>query len=207
MSVKEGLSAIATEVLADVQKEAEAIVLNGKNNAKEDLNTAKQQSDKNYQIIMNQATARAEAEKRRIASVTEVEIRNSLLTAKEELVNAAFDKAFVRLKEFTASEKYKSYLLKRIKDATKELGENEKSLAIQVNAKDKAWLTQETDRLSKKFRCEIKLQDETGDFIGGFKAQTVDGKLTFDGTIDNKLDELKPQLRVELAKIMFKEET
>jgi vacuolar-type H+-ATPase subunit E/Vma4 len=51
------------------------------------------------------------------------------------------------------------------------------------------------------------LLDETGDFIGGPKAQTLDGKLTFDGTIDNKLNELKPLLRVELAKIMFKEET
>jgi vacuolar-type H+-ATPase subunit E/Vma4 len=84
----------------------------------------------------------------------------------------------------------------------------QKSLVIQVNAKDKEWLTQEElDRISQKLNCELKLLDETGDFIGGFKTQTVDGKLTYDSTIDNKLSELKPQLRVELAKIMFKEET
>ncbi len=205
MSVKEGLSAIANEVLAEVEKEAVAIVLEAKNDAAEALKTAKQQADKNYQTILNQAAARAEAEKRRIASVTEVEMRNYLLLAKEELVDAAFEKALVKLKEFASSEEYQRYLLKLIKEVAKGLGQ--KSLVIQVNAKDKAWLTQEElDRLSKKVNCELKLQDETEDFIGGFKTQTADGKITFDSTIDNKLHELKPQLRVELAKIMFKEE-
>ena len=37
MSVKNGLAAIANEVLADVQKEAEALVLTAKNDAKETL--------------------------------------------------------------------------------------------------------------------------------------------------------------------------
>ena len=206
MSVKNGLAAIANEVLADVQKEAEALVLTAKNDAKETLKTAKQQADKNYQTILTQATARAEAEKRRIASITEVEMRNLLLQAKEELVDAAFEKALARLKEYAASKEYHRYLLKLIREVAKALGQ--KSLFIQVNAKDKEWLTQEElDRISQKLNCELKLLDETGDFIGGFKTQTVDGKLTYDGTIDNKLSELKPQLRVELAKIMFKEET
>jgi V/A-type H+/Na+-transporting ATPase subunit E len=205
VSVKDGLSAIANEVLADVQKEAIAIVLEAKNHACEALKTAKQQADKNYQTILSLAVARAEAEKRRIASVTEVEMRNYLLEAKEELVDAAFEKALVRLKEFAATKDYQRYLLKLIKEVATGLGQ--KSLVIQVNARDKAWLTQEElNHVSKRLNCELKLLDETEDFIGGFKTQTADGKITFDSTIDNKLNELKPQLRVELAKIMFKEE-
>jgi V/A-type H+-transporting ATPase subunit E len=206
MSVKEGLPAIANEVLVEVQKEAESIVLTAKNDSKEALKVAKQQADKNYESILSQAVARAEAEKKRIASVTEVEMRNYLLQAKEEMVDAAFEKALVRLKEFVATEEYQHYLLKLIREVAKELGQ--KSLLIQVNAKDKAWLTQEDlDRISKKQNCELKIMDETEDFIGGFKTQTFDGKITYDSTIDNKLYELKPQLRVEIAKIMFKEET
>ena len=206
MSVKKGLAAIADEVLADVQKEAEALILTAKNDAKETLKTAKEQADKNYQTIITQATARAEAEKRRIVSTTEVEMRNSRLQAKEELVDAAFEEALARLKEYSASEAYHRYLLKIIREVTKAMGQ--KSLFIQVNANDKEWLMQkELNRISKKLNCELKLLDVTGDFIGGFKMQTLDGKLTYDSTIDNKLSALKPQLRVELAKIMFKEET
>jgi len=110
-----------------------------------------------------------------------------------------------KLKEYVDSEDYHKYLLKLIREVAKELGQ--KILILQVNAKDKAWLTEaELSRLTKKLDCELKLQEETGDFIGGFKTQTADGKITFDSTIDNKFNELKPQLRVELAKIMFKEE-
>ena len=205
MSIKEGLSAIANEVLADVQKEAEALILTAQNDAKEALKAAKQQADKNYQSILNRASVRAEAEKRRIASITEVEMRNYLLQAKEELVDIAFAKALVRLKEFAESEDYHRYLLKLLREVVK--GLNQESLLIQINAKDKAWLTQEElDILSKKLNCELKILGETGDFIGGFKTQSVDGKLVYDSTLDNKFNELKPQLRVELARIMFKEE-
>ena len=205
MSVKDGLSAIANEVLAEVQKEAEAIILSSQNQAKETLKVAKQQADEKYETMIKQATAKAEGEKRKIASVTEVEMRNRLLQSKEKLVDTAFDKALVRVKEFAATEEYRRYLLKLIEEAAKRI--NQKKLAIQVNAKDKAWLTQDTlNRLSKKVNCELTLFDQTEEYIGGFKIQTVDGKITYDSTLDNRLIELKPVLRVEVAKILFGKE-
>jgi len=206
LSIKDGLTAISNDVLADVQKEAEALVLTARDNAKEALKSAKQQADKNYQNVINQAAGRAEAEKRRIASVTEVEMRNYLLQTKEELVDAAFEKTLLKLEEFATSEEYHRYLLKLIREVAK--GLSQKSLVIQVNARDKAWLTEEElDSISKKLKCQLKILDQTGDFIGGFKTQTLDGKIAYDSTIDNKFNELKPQLRVEIAKILFREES
>jgi vacuolar-type H+-ATPase subunit E/Vma4 len=205
MSVKDGLSAIANEVLAEVQKEAEAIILSSQNQAKETLKVAKQQADEKYETMINQATAKAEGEKRKIASVTEVEMRNRLLQSKEKLVDTAFDKALARIKEFAATEEYRRYLLKLIEEGAKRV--NQKKLAIQVNAKDKAWLTQDNlNRLSKKLNCELTLLDQTDDYIGGFKIQTLDGKITYDSTLDNRLKELKPVLRVEVAKVLFGKE-
>ena len=203
--MKDGLSAIANEVLGDVQKEAEAIILSSQDQAKETLKLAKQQADEKYKTMINQATAKAEGEKRKIASVAEVEMRNQLLKSKEELVDAAFDKALARIKEFAESDEYHRYLLKLIKEAAKRIGQ--KKLAIQVNAKDKAWLTQDSlSRLCEKLNCELTLLDQTEDYIGGFKIQTVDGKITYDSTLDNRLTELKPVLRVEVAKILFGKE-
>ena len=62
------------------------------------------------------------------------------------------------------------------------------------------------NRLSKKLHCELKISDQTEDFIGGCKIQTADGKINYDSTIDNRLKELKPTLRVEVAKILFEKE-
>ena len=205
MSVKDGLSAIANEVLGDVQKEAEAIILSSQDQAKEKLKVAKQQADEKYKTIISQESAKAEGEKRKIASVTEVEMRNRLLQSKEELVDIAFSKALARIKEFAATKEYHRYLLKLIEEATKRICQ--KKLALQVNAKDKAWLTQDTlNRLSKRLNCELTLLDQTEDYIGGFKIQTVDGKITYDSTLDNRLGELRSVLRVEVAKILFGKE-
>ena len=205
MSIKDGLSAITSEVLEDVQKEAEAIIIAAENEAKETLKAAKEQADQKYQTIINQAKTKAENERRKITSVTEVEMRNRLLQTKEDLVNTAFEKALIKLEDFVTTEKYHEYLLKLIEEVAERIGQ--KNLVVQVNAKDKAWLTQDIlNPLSKKLHCELKLSDQTEDCVGGCKIQTVDGKITYDSTIDNRLQELKPALRVEVAKILFGKE-
>lgn len=204
MSVKNGISAIAKDVVGDVQAEAEATILAAENEAKAILKGAKEQADQNFKTIITQAKSKAEAEKRKIASVTEVEMRNRLLQTKEDLVDAAFEKALAELRNFVETNNYHDYLLKIIQNAAERIGQ--KNLAIQVNAKDKEWLTQDMlNRLSKKLHCELRLLEKNSDYLGGCIIQTVDGKIIFDVTLDNRLQELKPVLRVELSKNLFGE--
>jgi V/A-type H+/Na+-transporting ATPase subunit E len=205
MIVKDGVSAIASEVLGDAQKEAEAILLAAENEAKATLKLAKTQSDQNYHAIITQATVKAESEKRKIASVTEVDMRNRLLQTKEELVDEAFEKAISKLKNFVKTDEYHDYLFGLMADACERIGQ--KKLVIQVNAKDQDWLTFDMLKsLSKKLKCELAMSDKTGNYIGGCVIQTSDSKIIYDVTIDNRLQEIKPLLRVELAKILFGEE-
>jgi len=202
--VKGGVSAIASEVLGDVQKEAEAVMLSAENDAKETLKAAKKRADQNYRDIISQSTAKAEAESRKIASVTEVEIRNRLLQTKEDLVDSAFEKAIIKLKNFVKTNEYHNYLLKLVVDASEKIGQ--KDLVVQVNAKDEGWFTQDTlNSLSKKLHRELTLSDKTGDYIGGCIIQTEDGKIIYDVTLDIRLQELKSVLRVEVAKMLFGE--
>jgi V/A-type H+-transporting ATPase subunit E len=206
VSIKDGLLAITSEVLGDVQKEAQAIISMAENEAKETLKKAKEQAYQNYQTIMNQAKTKAESERRKIASVAEVEMRNCLLQTKEDLVDAAFLKALDKLKEFTATKEYHDYLLRLVEQASKLIDRG--NLVVQVNARDKAWLTQDVlTRLSEKLHCELTLSGQTEEFIGGCKILTVDSKITYDGTIDSRLQELRPTLRVEVARILFGKET
>jgi V/A-type H+/Na+-transporting ATPase subunit E len=204
MTIKNGLSAIAKDVLGDVQKEAETAILVAEGEAKATLKAAKEQADHNYRAKITQAKLKAEAEKRKIVSVTEVEMRNRLLQTKEDLVDAAFEKAFSKLENFVETDDYRDYLFKIIQSAAKRIGQED--LAIQVNAKDKDWLTPDVLKsLSKKLHCELKLSEKTGNYFGGCIIQTGDGKIILDVTLDNRLQELKPVLRVELAKILFGE--
>jgi V/A-type H+/Na+-transporting ATPase subunit E len=202
--VKNGISAIANDVIGDVQKEAEAVIIVAENEAKATLKAAKEQADQIYRSIINQATVSAEAEKRKIASVTEVEIRNLLLQTKEDSLDVAFEKALVKLQKFVETQKYRDYLLKLIQSAAERIGQ--KDLIVQLNPKDKDWLSQDViAHLSKKCHCELKLSNKTEDFLGGCIIQTENGKIIYDVTLDNRLHELKPVLRVELAKMLFGE--
>jgi V/A-type H+/Na+-transporting ATPase subunit E len=205
MEVKEGLLAIASEVLGDVQKEAEALILAAEAEAKNTLRKAKQQADQNYQSTIDKAKGKADAEKRKIISLTEVEIRNQLLQTKEDLVNAAFEKALGKLRDFVKTEKYPDYLLKTIEETAKRIGS--KKIVLYVNSKDAAWLRRENlEDLSRKLSLELTLSDLAEDCIGGCKIQTADGKVIFDSTIDTRLRQLKPILRTEVAKILFGKE-
>jgi len=204
MSVKNGISAITNDVIGDIQKEAEAILLAAENEAKATLKSAKEQADQIYCAIIYHAKTNAEAEKRKIASITEVEMRNRLLQTKDDLVDIAFEKALVELQNFVETEEYHDYLVKLIQSAAQKMGKKE--IVVQVNAKDNNWLTPDLlKRLSKKCHCELRLSGKNEDYLGGCVIQTEDGKIIYDVTLDNRLQELKPVLRVQLAKILFGE--
>jgi V/A-type H+/Na+-transporting ATPase subunit E len=206
VSVKGGLSAIASEVLGDVQKEAEAIIADAQLQAKEALQQAKTEAEKQYAQVMAEAKTKAEAEGRKIASLTEVEMRNSLLSAKETLVEAAFRKAIENLGDFVKTGKYHTYLTQQIESSTQKIASE--NLIVQVNSQDKKWLTQQTlNKIGKKHKITLQLSKETLDCIGGCKIQSVDGKIVYDNTLDHRLEELRPELRVEAAKILFGRQT
>jgi V/A-type H+-transporting ATPase subunit E len=204
LSTKSGVVAIADEVIGDVQKEAEAIIMAAENEAKETLRVAKEQADKTYHAILAEANQKAESEKRKIASVTEVELRNSLLQTKEDLVDEAFEKALAKLKDFVETDEYHAYLIKLVEELAKKM--DQKVLVVEVNAKDKEFLTSELlKKVSKKLKIELTLSEQTPHYIGGCKVQTQDGKIVYDGTLDNRLQELKPELRAQIAKTLFGE--
>lgn len=135
MVAKNGVSAIANEVVDDIQKEAETIIQNAEKDAKDHLKVARQQAIQNYQAIINQAKTKSEGEKRKIASVTDVELRNRQLQTKEGLVDIAFEKVLEKLRDFVATEGYYHYLLKLIADTS--VDSNKKILLFTLTTKIK----------------------------------------------------------------------
>jgi V/A-type H+/Na+-transporting ATPase subunit E len=204
VSVKSGVAAIADEVICDVQKEAEAIIASAENEAKETLREAKEKADKDYNLLLSEANQKSEAEKRKIASVTEVELRNRLLQAKESLVDEAFAKATEALKNYVETDEYPLHLLKLLTSIAKRM--DQPVLVVEVNAKDKAILTEDAlKKAGKTAETELKLSDASPNMIGGCRVQTEDGKIVYDATLDNRLEELKPELRAQIAKSLFGE--
>jgi V/A-type H+-transporting ATPase subunit E len=204
MNVKEGIVVIASEVLEDVQKEAESLIANAEREAIKTLEKSKELADQAYLSIIKKAEATAQSEEKRIASLGDIEVRNKLLQTKEELVDKAIQKAIEKLEAFTKTDQYYNFLQKQIERVAS--GMNSKKLRIQVNGKDKMWLSiKKLEELSKKLEVELTIIEESPEFIGGCKIKTPDNNITYDGTIDNKIAELRLNLRSQIANMLFTE--
>lgn len=204
--IKSGLTAIAAEILKDIQSEAQGIINDSEKEAKEILKTAKQEADKVYEEAVQEANLKASNEKRRIQSLTEIEKRNRLLKLKEDLVEKAFEQAKAKLEDFVKTEDYHDFLIELIKKGVKILPSKE--ILIQVNSADEEWLLSHNNlkHLSKELNIQFEVAETNENFIGGCKMQTKDQKLQYDSTIENRIDTLKPILRIQIAKILFNKE-
>jgi V/A-type H+-transporting ATPase subunit E len=201
-SIKKGLVAIATEILEDVKKEAQGIIRGAEKEAQEILEKGKENAEKTYAELLADAKSKGENRKRKMKSSTEVEVRNRLLRAKEELVNTTFDEALSRLNEFVQTKSYQNHLLKLIQEAVKQIDSD--TLVIYVNSKDREWLLDgDLDRLSEKLKVKLILADEAENCIGGCIVKTPDGKMSYDNTFESRLQLLRPVLRVRIAKMLF----
>jgi V/A-type H+-transporting ATPase subunit E len=204
-NIKKGLTALATEILEDVRKEAEEAISEAEKDGKDVLLTAKDEANRQYATITNKAKTEAEAESRKIESLTNVEVRNRLLQKKEDLVNAAFDKALQQLSAFVETQEYVDYLLGLIKETAIEL--NSKELILHLNARDREKVKRnDLARLSEELGVKLKLAEKEENFMGGCRLQTTDKRMICDNTIENRLQQLKPSLRMEVAKILFGKE-
>ena len=113
-SIKEGLAAIANEILEDVKREAEEAIHEAEKKAEETLKKAKKEAEKIRNQLLAEAKEEGEVERRKILSQTEMEVRNRLLEEKENLINEAFSRALNRLKDFIQTEEYYDCLLQLI---------------------------------------------------------------------------------------------
>jgi V/A-type H+-transporting ATPase subunit E len=200
--VKEGLVAIANEVLEDLKKESEVLIRESERDAKEKLEKAKTEAKSVYNKVVESANEKIIADQRRAKATTEVEVRNSLLQVKESLVDDVFEGAKEELRKFVLTAEYYPRLLGLIQEGVGKI--SAKSVVIFVNLKDKAWLVDgNLERLSKKMRVGLALSDDVKEYIGGCRVQSVDGKMGFDNTLDARLELAKESVRGEVAKILF----
>lgn len=181
-------------IIQDANAEASAITQSAEKTAVAEktkiLENGKKQSDMRYQQIISEAKMNA---------------RRAELGAKEEVIEAAFEKATAELKEKAASgdEEYDDALTKMIKEAADEIGSKE--LIMQLNEAD-----------TKKFKDQLsdvstfQIEDVTFkigepiDTIGGAILKTSNGDIEVNNTIEARLDRFKSLLRSEVANILFK---
>ena len=181
-------------IMQDANAEVATITANAEKTAESEknkiLDNGKKQSDMRYQQIISEAKMNA---------------RRAELGAKEEVIEAAFDKATDDLKDIASSgsEEYDDSLTKIIKEAVDEIGGND--LIIQLNEADTNKFKSQLDSSSTFQIDDVKFQlGEPIDTIGGAIVKTKNGDIEVNNTIESRLERFKSVLRSEVADVLFK---
>lgn len=156
------------------------------------LTKSESKFEQEYDRIVDEGKKEAEKIEKQIVGSADLESRNKQLRLVEEYVQKAFDKAIEQIKSSKHDANYSKLIETLLTEAIDTLGAKE--VTISTNSKDKEIV----NSLLKKFPGS-KLSSETIDCLGGVEVSSKDGSMSFNNTIDARLNRLKPLIRKEIA--------
>jgi len=148
--------------------------------------------EQEYDQIISNGRKEADKIEKQIIGSSDLEARNKQLTTVEESIDKVFTKALDEIANTDRSGDYSNLIKSLLDESTKNLGTNE--VIVFTNSKDKDVVQ---SNLSQYPGAE--LSSETIDCLGGVKVKSKDGAMTFDNTIDAKIERLKPLIRKDIA--------
>ncbi|MGH1521146.1 MAG: V-type ATP synthase subunit E [Nitrosopumilus sp.] len=144
-----------------------------------------------YDKIISDGKKEAEKIEKQIVGSSDLEARNKQLMVLEEAVDNVFSKALDQIAN-KRDDDYPKLIKILLDEATQILGTSD--LIVFTNNKDKD-VVQST--LSQFTGSELSF--DAIECLGGIIVKSKDGAMTFDNTIDARIERLKPLIRKEIA--------
>ena len=148
--------------------------------------------EQEYDQIINDGKKEADKIEKQIIGSADLEARNKQLTTIEESIAKVFSKALEEIANTERSGDYSNLIKSLLDESTKILGTTE--IVVSTNTKDKEIVQ---SMLSQYPGSE--LSPEPISCLGGVKVKSKDGSMTFDNTVDAKIERLKPLIRKDIA--------
>jgi len=178
-----------------VKKTEKEILLDLKNSgsdSKQILDDSLPKLEQEYDKIISDGKKEADKIEKQIIGGSDLEVRNKQLLLLEEGVDKVFSKALDQIANTDRSGDYSKLIKTLLDESTKILGTTE--VTVFTNAKDKDVVKSALSKFSG-----AKLSSDTIDCLGGIIIKSKDGAMTFDNTIDARVERLKPLIRKEIA--------
>ena len=178
-----------------IKKTEKGILLDLKNSvsdSKQTLDNSLPKLEQEFDKIISDGKKEANKIEKQIIGGADIEVRNKQLLLLEEGVDKVFSKALDQIANTDRSGDYANLIKTLLDESTKILGTTE--VTVFTNAKDKDVVQSALSKFSK-----AKLSSDTIDCLGGIIIKSKDGTMTFDNTIDARIDRFKPLIRKEIA--------
>ena len=200
-----GTDKIVSSIMSEAQEKADVII----QEVNAEVSAIEAQADKTAEVekakILENGKKQSDMRYQQIISEAKMNARRAKLSAKEEIIEVAFEKAVSELEQKASSQSadYEDSLIKMIKEAADEIGGDD--LIIQLNEADTNQFKGEisSDNTFDVEGIKFKL-GEPINAIGGAILKTSNGDIEVNNTIDARLERFKSILRSEVANVLFK---
>jgi len=180
------------KIVKKTEKEILLDLKNSSSDSKQTLDDSLPKLEQEYDKIISDGNKEANKIEKQIVGSSELEVRNKQLLLLEEGVDKVFSKALDQIANTDRSGDYSKLIKTLLDESTKILGTTE--VTVFTNAKDKDVVKSALSKFSG-----AKLSSDTIDCLGGIIIKSKDGTMTFDNTIDARIERLKPLIRKEIA--------
>nr|WP_232202982.1 MULTISPECIES: V-type ATP synthase subunit E [Nitrosopumilus] len=180
------------KILKNTENDVLSNIKSALDDSQKNLDDSVPKLEAEYDKILSDGKKEAEKIEKQIIGSADIEARNKQLMALEEAVTKVFSKALDQIANTDRSGDYSNLIKTMIEEATQILGTSE--ITVSTNAKDKDVVQSTLSQFSG-----AEMSSDTIDCLGGVVVKSKDGAMTFDNTIDARIERLKPLIRKEIA--------
>ena len=192
MASNSALESTIDKILKNTEKDILTNIKSGLGESQQKLDDAIPKLESEYDKIILNGKKEADKIEKQITGASDIEVRNKQLLTLEEAVERVFSSALEQIANADRSGDYSNLVKTLINEAIQILGTSE--VTIFTNTKDKDVVQSTVSQFSG-----AELSSETIECLGGVKVKSKDGTMTFDNTIDARIERLKPLIRKEIA--------
>lgn len=154
-----------------------------------------------YNRILEGARKQGDNLKRQIVGSSRLSARNRQLVLIERAVNDTFEKAKTILASSNKENSYRLLMRKILKDSVMMIDSDQ--VIVECNKNDIELVEKAiSDSFKDNNKIKIKLSDHPLNAIGGIRLTSADGSMTFDNTLDSRIERLKPLIRKNIAQML-----
>jgi V/A-type H+-transporting ATPase subunit E len=154
-----------------------------------------------YNRILEGARKQGDNLKRQIVGSSRLSARNRQLVLIESAVNDTFEKAKTILASSNKEKSYRLLMRKILKDSVMMIDSDQ--VIVECNKNDIDLVKEAiSDSFNDNNKMKIKISDHPLNAIGGIRLTSADGSMTFDNTLDSRIERLKPLIRKNIAQML-----
>ncbi len=192
MASNSALESTIDKILTNTEKNVISNIRLALVDSQQKIDSAIPKLESEYDKIISDGKKEANKIEKQITGSSDIEARNKQLMTLEESVSKVFSEALDQITNTVRNADYSNLIKTLLSESTQILGTTQ--ITVLTNSKDKDIV----QSILPQFPG-AELSSNQINCIGGVIVKSKDGAMTFDNTLDARIERLKPLIRKEIA--------